>query len=219
MKSYTEQAMQIRDKLEQIRQTGVGAGVFGSESHKYHLDPPATPAEVATFEQEWGIELPESYRTFLLHVGNGGFSFGNSAAGPYYGIYQLGHGVDEMVTVNTAEALQAGCTLKPGISKEEWESLTASLEDENVPDEEYDRLFTEIFAGVLPIGSQGCTYLHGLILNGPHAGRVINMDMQGLQPRFAKDDDFLDWYERWLDLILDGTLTTGGVIWYGYDGE
>src|SRR5258708_39519318 len=55
---------------------------FGSESHGFRLNSPLHEAELQAFETKHRIRLPDDYRTFLKHAGNGG-------AGPYYGIFPL----------------------------------------------------------------------------------------------------------------------------------
>ena len=65
--------------------------------------------------------------------------------------------------------LKAPCTLSPDMTQEEWESLSDPLlTDEEEEDEEEgyvieieDKYFAEqakVFGGLLPLGSQGCTY-------------------------------------------------------------
>lgn len=46
-------------------------------THEGRLNPALSEDEVVAFEQEWGVTLPEEYRTFLLEVGNGGLGPGN----------------------------------------------------------------------------------------------------------------------------------------------
>jgi hypothetical protein len=70
----------ILQKLEQVRARNLSC--FGSESHAFRLNPPLPEADLQAFETSHHIRLPEAYRTFLKHAGNGG-------AGPYYGIFPL----------------------------------------------------------------------------------------------------------------------------------
>ena len=68
----------------------------------------------------------------------------------------------------------------------------------------------------MPIGSQGCSYIHAIVITGEQAGRVLNMDMSIECPQFAAEANFLDWYERWLDEVIDETLVTTEPTWFGY---
>ncbi len=58
---------------------------------------------------------------------------------------------------------------------------------------------------VLPLGTQGCTLMTGLVLDGPHRGRVIyyNED-QCSPPILMREADFLAWYDRWLREVIAG---------------
>jgi HEAT repeat protein len=68
------------------------------------------------------------------------------------------------------------------------------------------------YQGTLSIGSQGCTCAMQLIVNGPCRGRVAYVDADGQAPFVTRDGDFLSWYERWLDELLNGYETSG----FGY---
>jgi hypothetical protein len=73
----------IRNAIEALRQGDSAFQLFGALGHRYQLNPQLTELEVAGFEQQRGIRLPETYRHFVLNVGDGG-------AGPYYGVFRLG---------------------------------------------------------------------------------------------------------------------------------
>ena len=113
------------------------------------------------------------------------------------------------------------------MTQEEWESLSDPLlTDEEEEDEEEgyvieveNKYFAErakVFGGLLPLGSQGCTYYHALVLNGKYAGRVVNVDLDLAQPKFAFETNFLDWYERYLDEVISGQLMDDSPTWFGY---
>lgn len=58
---------------------------------------------------------------------------------------------------------------------------------------------------VLPIGTQGCTLMTGLVLDGPDEGRVIYYDEdQCSRPILMREPDFLSWYERWTREVIAG---------------
>lgn len=218
MADHSEQIQRIKDKLVRAKQTDHGLKVFGAERHKYVVHPPASEREVAAFENRCAVQLPACYRAFVTQIGNGGDSFANSAAGPYYGIYPLGENIDDLVYENAVLYLKNDCLIYPKITEEAWNSLKERIDgDEDLTDEEYDKELGRLFGGILPIGSQGCTYLHALILNGPHRGKVVNIDMDHYTPNFTFENHFLDWYERWLDEVISGELIKNKTGMFGFN--
>ena len=124
--------------------------------------------------------------------------------------------VDELID-NPKVYLSKKVKIHPNMTDEFWKDLTSKIEnDEDITDEEFDKEMGNLFAGILPIGSQGCTYLHGIILNGEHKGKVVNLDLSIHKPIFTHENNFLDWYERWLDEIISGELSKDGPHWFGY---
>lgn len=58
---------------------------------------------------------------------------------------------------------------------------------------------------VLPLGTQGCTLMTGLVLDGPDQGRVIYYDEDRCgPPTVMREPDFLAWYERWTREVIAG---------------
>ncbi len=217
MNDYTEQIHRIKQKLIQAKQADVDFKVFGASSHKYEINPPASINEVEAFEKEYDIQLPECYRSFILNIGNGGNSYQNSGAGPFYGIYPFGKNVGDLIYGNPEKYLKESCVLKPNIADDYWDNITAVLHCDNTSNEDYYATIGRIYSGVLPIGFQGCTYLHGLILNGPYKGKVVNLEMSADEaPKFTYEKNFLDWYERWLDDVISGELISNSPSWFGY---
>ena len=221
-----EQLQRIQQKLSQAKATDKDLEVFGASSHKYHLNPPVSEAEVLAFEKKYGVRLPECYRAFMLTIGDAKAKKLDFIAGPYYGLYAFGTQVDDLLYEGSEIYLKTPCALSPDMPQEEWESLSAPLEtdEEELEEEGYvieveDNYFAErakVFGGLLPLGSQGCTYYHALVLNGKYAGRVVNVDLDLAQPKFAFETNFLDWYERYLDEVISGQLIDDSPTWFGY---
>lgn len=86
----------IHARLLEFKQQDPNLEAFGAKAHGYELNPPLDQVRVETWESQNGVTLPDEYRDFLLHVGNGG-------AGRDYGLYFL-----ESVFVNPEEAEYAG---------------------------------------------------------------------------------------------------------------
>ena len=215
-----EQLQRIQQKLSQARAADKDLEVFGASSHKYHLNPPVSEAEVLAFEEKYGVRLPECYRTFMLTIGDAKAKKSDFIAGPYFGLYAFGTCVDELLYEKIETYLKAPCNLSPDMTREEWDALTDPLlpseEEEEEDDDKYFAERAKVFGGLLPLGSQGCTYEHALVLNGKYAGRVVNVDLDLAQPKFAFEANFLDWYERYLNEVISGQLIDDRPTWFGY---
>lgn len=190
--------------------------VFGADAHEYEIGPTVSGERIRAFETDHGIKLPEHYAAFLNLVGNGSpRAKDKSAAGPFYGIYPLGFGIDDFVYEGRGH-LKELAFIKPDMTQSEWDEATKLLADEEIPDDEYTNELTRVFGGLLPIGHQGCQSYHALILHGQNAGKVVNIDTEPFRPVFCYENNFLDWYERWLDEIVSGSLLKDGPTWFGY---
>lgn len=216
MKDYSIQIERIKSKLLEAAKVDKGLKAFGASSHKYYIHEPASIEEVNTFERKFSVDLPDCYKSFVLQIGNGGKSYANSGAGPFYGIYPLGKGIDELVYENTEKYVKNESVLHPKMTNDDWSKVIEKIENDNISDSDYEKELGKIFGGILPIGSQGCSYLHGIILSGAHKGKVVNIDQELQKPHFTFEDNFLDWYERWLDEVISEDLLVESPSWFGY---
>ncbi|MFQ6603014.1 SMI1/KNR4 family protein [Flavobacterium sp. C3NV] len=221
----SSQIERIKKKLVIAKNTDQDLKVFAASSHKYVVGEVAEIDAVLQFESDYNIGLPDSYKSFLLHIGNGGKSYQNSAAGPGYGIFPLGKNVEEFIYANPEKYLKEDCKLYPNMSDDFWEDLTRNIEEnDEISNEDFEEESGKIYSGILPIGTQGCTYYYGLVLNGEFKGRVVNVDLDRQKPFFTFESNFLDWYERWLDEIIPENIminepdlfqyTLGGSVTY-----
>lgn len=219
-KQMKEQLHRIQQKLSQAKAADKNLEIFGANAHQYHLNPPVSEAEVLAFEKKYGVQLPKCYRAFMLTIGDAKAKKLDFIAGPYFGLYAFGTSVDSLLYEKIETYLKAPCNLSPDMTQEEWETLSDSLlfseEDEEDNDDKYFAERAKVFGGLLPLGSQGCTYEHALVLNGKYAGRVVNIDLELAQPKFAFEANFLDWYERYLDEVISGQLIDDRPTWFGY---
>ena len=222
-----DQLHRIQEKLAQAKAADKDLEVFCASSHKYHLNPPVSEAEVLAFEEKYGVQLPECYRAFMLTIGDANAQKLETMAGPYYGLSAFGTQVDDLLYEGSEIYLKAPCALSPDMTQEEWEKLSAPLELDDFEDDEEEGYVIEVednyieecgkvFGGLLPLGSQGCAYYHALVLNGKYAGRVVNVNWDLLKPKFAFETNFLDWYERYLDEVISGQLMDKRPTWFGY---
>lgn len=210
------QCARIVGKLKTAAAADPTFAVFGAKNHRYAIGPIISEAQVRAFEIEHGVDLPEHYRAFLMQVGNGAPGGGDrAAAGPFYGIYPLGSGIDAFV-FGRGGHLGMLPFVRPDMPQSEWEEVAKPVDADDISDDEYALSQSRLFGGLLPIGHQGCQSYHALVLQGPAAGRVVNVDTDGYLPVFCFEANFLDWYERWLDEIISGILLKDGPNWFGY---
>lgn len=213
-----QQTRRILDKLSQARAADPKLKVFGADSHGYVVHAPASPQTVSDIETRLAITLPDAYRRFVLEIGNGGDGYHGSAAGPFYGIYGVANSMNPLELDWLAKVVANPCILTPGMCQPDWVALVDRLGlRSDLDDDAHEAALATLFGGLLPVGSQGCSYCHGLVVNGPYAGRVVNYDMDlSAPPVFALEPDFLAWYERWLDEVIAGDLLQKGPSWFGY---
>lgn len=203
---YQPQLERIRQKLPLAKAADPKRKVFGARSHRYALGEPIDESCLQAFEQKYQISLPDDYRAFLLQIANGGKDgkHNQHAAGPYYGILSL----ENSENYHFSQVYDRPCLLTPRLTTTQWEAL---LEDKSISDSDID-------GGILIIVDQGCTYYNGLVLNGKYKGRVVYLNVENAvecPPFFAFEDNFLDWYERWLDEIISGDLLQKDACWFG----
>jgi hypothetical protein len=167
------------------------------------INPPLTEADIARFEAQHRLELPEAYRAFLLQIGNGG------DGPPEYGIPKLG----KIVTHKTrqTDAHLRACYQELRFVREPFPLVQAWVWEDEIDTDE-----TVIHAarchGHLYLGTEGCGLNWVLIVTGPERGLIWQIADEGAQPTIPRRD-FLTWYEDWLDGIApDGW-------WDSDDGE
>jgi hypothetical protein len=201
----------ILKALEQLRTAEVRPEVFGSDTHEFEINPPVSEARLQEFKGRHGIHLPEDYRGFLLHVGNGG-------AGPYYGLFALGEtdGAWENVVWEDHPGF-VGDLAVPFPHTEAWNDLDGEPEYDGTKEEEYERQL-DIFearyfsprqvAGAVPICHLGCNLRQWLVVKGPERGHVWcddRADHEGLSPLQTPTRarvTFMEWYLEWLNEAL-----------------
>lgn len=196
-----ERLARIRSKLDSIRRRWFRRSSFGEESHRFVLQPPITDPVLEAFESAHGVRLPEEYREFLLQLGDGG-------AGPGYGLLSLDKAAafpqaDDDPPANYLSRL---CPLRPEVSRmRDWLTSIDCSDDER-------------YQGTIVLCDHGCCNYAVLVVSGPARGCVVNISLDDNPPVFARDNDFLAWYERWLDDVL-GPRRLGDIAWFGYDAD
>jgi SMI1 / KNR4 family (SUKH-1) len=198
---------EIREMLRKLRASSDKARVFGANGHGFEVNEPLTETEVEMFERKYRITLPEDYRGFLIHVGNGG-------AGPAYGIFRLGE-MDDIRDFARWEENDGfvGVLSEPFPHTEAWNDLTDAP---NYDFEDYAEIDRQVEAfeknyfdvkyvnGAIPICHIGCALRRWLVVTGPERGHIWcddRADQTGLYPLQLPNADrvtFIDWYLDWL---------------------
>ena len=202
----------IHERLRRLGQSDRRLRAFGSESHDYALNPPLKADEIASFETQHGIVLPEDYRYFITGIGNGG-------AGPGYGLFPFGQDDEGW----WGEFLPIGDVGQPFPHNEAW-NLDADfwLEEPDIPEgmpkDEEQRLLNEwdkklearywkpsLMNGAIPISHLGCALRQWLVVHGDQRGYIwddMRADHAGIAPVMDTNGNpltFTQWYLRWLD--------------------
>ena len=157
--------------------------VFGAPTQRYEQSPPLSGAEIEAVEQYHGIALPTGYRTFLHEAGNRG-------AGPGYGLFPLAD-----YAVNLTD-LPHDFLARPFPHREPWQP---SVTDE---DAYFDNYWIQ---GTVRLCHYGCGFYGMLVVSGAERGHIWRDDRSsdyGIHPDADRADDFLAWYEDWLDTSL-----------------
>jgi hypothetical protein len=140
---------------------------------RLRLGPPLSEAEVAAFERARGVRLPDDYRAFLLHVGNGG-------AGPFNGLTPLSQWNHMPSWVEIADFpddhLAQPCPLDPDAPL----PLDTPLDGE-------DGELTAALRGTMTVADMGCSYDVVLVVSGRARGRLVYTDATGQPPHFYAD--------------------------------
>ncbi|MFF9623652.1 SMI1/KNR4 family protein [Streptomyces griseosporeus] len=171
----------IRARLREMAARDPDQERFGAGTHRYALAPRLPASDIRAFEESHGIALPVEYRSFVADVGDG-------PAGPGHGLMPL-----------TAPRPEADG---------EW-----AADDEWAEDRLPGRLAgpfplteplpgrigapAELTRGTLMLAEQGCGVFLRLVLNGPHAGEIwqLDPDWGGFVPM---SPGFRSWYTDWL---------------------
>ncbi len=195
-------AAAIRERLGWFADNDSAATVFGASQHGWRLEPVQSEEALAAFETEHGVTLPAEYRAFLRHVGNGG-------AGPYYGLSALAPlERDTMpshhVVAKDAEGnvlAQGGTGPRPVPDARSTLARPFPLTGEWAPGDGAAPVAkgASVYDGCVHLAEQGCGYFDFLVVKGEAAGQVWSDYTAGDGPIAKAADDFLSWYEGWLE--------------------
>lgn len=170
---------EIKQKLEKLKSLDPEFKIYGASQHHYILNLPVPEDDIAVFEELAGITLPEDYRLFIKHLGNGG-------AGPGY---------DGLFSMENYESFDPQDLENPFILTKLWEP------------EIDDPIEGNPLNGAMRISDDGCGTDILLVVNGIQKGNVwvdCRESEGGIYPFYKKRKfTFSDWYIQWLDKSVE----------------
>ena len=192
----------IRDRVIAVGEAKLRAR--GRAPSRFPVFEPALSAEeVAEVEAQYGVTLPEEYRTFLMEVGAGG-------PGPSLRLMSLRRvaGTWGWVWDNDEENAWPLDPSGPFVETADWPARQLAIlrgagheptsrDPENDYRDDYEQVFGEKAderwhfdrgRGAVPISDNGCGMTDYLIIIGPHRGELRDRDC-GYSPPF---DPYLD---------------------------
>lgn len=186
MADINEQITRIKSKLDSARQYETDFRAYGSETHKYILNPPAEYSLIKAFEDKFQVSLPDEYVGYLTQMGNGG-------AGPHRGVEPLRLDIRDDWAAGYSNPFKLHQQLKPQYP-------------ENPPEPIAKDEWAEMLNGLHYIGEFGYT-ITCLVVRGEKRGRIVYVDEERrCAPNLAKEHSFLEWYETWISGVNDGSL-------------
>ncbi|MEZ4369552.1 MAG: SMI1/KNR4 family protein [Polyangiaceae bacterium] len=168
-------AAEVRDLLERLRIRTTGR----LPADDWTLNPPLRLSTIVTFEAAYRVRLPEEYRDFLLHIGNGG-------AGPEGGLCRS----EDYERRGRTDLERLHVEFDADAAEQDWD-----------PEEEVDG---DVMDDCLPLvdTAEG---IYWLVVSGPYAGELWwdTRSDDSLPPEPVVDDEgevtFRAWYDAWLD--------------------
>ncbi|MES2774053.1 MAG: SMI1/KNR4 family protein [Bacteroidota bacterium] len=199
-----EQTERIKTKISQLKKLDKDYILFGSQNHRYRLNPIISLERLQQFEFVNKIVLPKDYVAFLANIGNGG-------VGPFYGLEPLEDSLFDDLDYKRPESLLNPS--KPFLHTNPWNlEFNPNVDDES---EEYETQLSDfeekyfgkdLMNGTIAICNFGCGVNLNLVVNGREYGNIWTDDRgsdNGIHPSSELGNTyrigFLNWYELWLD--------------------
>lgn len=156
------------------------------ESYQYL---PLTQKALLSYESKNDIELPKSYRTYLLTIANGGH-------GPYAGIKTLSlENTIQGINKNWVDPIAYNA-----VYQIDWDDPSNQRDFEVQPLINKEKELGESSGkGCIHIASRGCGLSTILVVSGPNKGEVWYDNTANDEGFEFKDSDFSTWYNEWLE--------------------
>ena len=193
---------QIDRILEKARRLGI------------ELAPTIDEERLAKIEEELNVRLPESYKSFLTRIQNGGVSNKLHIKGPYYGIYPI----EESIKANQEweidltqkfpliEDLEYGDLYN---AESDWEKHMWRCENDEQYQSDIQRVLdeyqnTSMLEGSLIICEYGCGDFFRLIVTGEKAGEIwVDSGVMNDTGFYSLNVNILTFFENWLNRQIE----------------
>lgn len=212
------QCRRIRNLWEEIANDPAHTeDYYAKKFHHWEMGPTVPLEEVARWETENRIELPDGYVYYITQVGNGGACPGDRLCkfppqpAPLPDIFRNDPPeVQQRVLANNEQRFQEYLDgmrrpseqLSRVMSAEEWQNAYGKHKMQE--------------DGTLDLCATDLTYIAYLVVTGPQRGRVVYLDWDGdCAPMWAKGcASFLDWMEHFYhDLSMGWTEEGWQFMW------
>ncbi len=184
--------------------------LFGSDTHRYKLNPAISDKFVYDIEDTYGFTLPKDYFRFITEIGDGGacedyglipFSkFTQTANSPsterFYKSYRKSLSqpfCPRKMLLNEIEHF--------GFTKESYEKSPDNFFVLEYPDDDESLCDTK---GFLVLGTHGCQWDYGIVVTGEFRGMIFDTDNEG--GFYLVADSFDEFYQNWLDGLEENNL-------------
>jgi hypothetical protein len=182
--SSKELAIRLGNRLGILIRDDPKLTTFGAaHGHRFQLGKTLTEEDLAAFESEYSVTLPDQYRAFLKYVGNGG-------AGPGYGIWPLDEAFRKDSKKYGKTVLSTPFEHMHAVGEGPNKSLIGNTGWE------------ARHQGCLYLCDHGCGMHNFLVVTGPAKGQVwtdYTCERQGVWP---SEFSFNAWYKNWLNESL-----------------
>ncbi len=196
--------------LEKAAVTDQHFELFGSDTHRYKLNPAIADKFVYDIEKSYGFTLLEDYFRFITEIGDGGacvdyglipFSkFTQKASSPsakrFYESYRKS--LSQPFCPRKMLSNEIGHF---GFTKESYEKSPDAFFVLESPDNDETPCNTK---GFLILGTHGCAWDYGMAVTGKFRGMIFDTDNEGGFYLVAASFD--EFYQSWLDGLEENKL-------------
>ncbi|GED59990.1 SMI1/KNR4 family protein [Brevibacillus formosus] len=164
----------------------------------YVLNERLTLEQIEQFEASAHIVLPQDYKDFLLHIGNGGKHAKQFPLSLSHAKESLEESLRQTVGL---EYMSLPFSLEKCNScfDDDFDDSEDDTEDDTIIDEAYDHMIIEALHGTITLHNDGCGYFIVMIVSGELSGKLYYIDTASGQGTRFVSDSFAEYYLKWLN--------------------